>query len=170
MIPQLQLWPSFPGSRIATRSGSDEMGKKADAAKDLRVQTGCLRTLNLATFNCRTLSTEARLLELQELGKIHWDVFGLSEVRRKHQGQLILRSGHILYYSWKKLGKMNGGIGFLVHKRLPNNIVEFESISDKVGKIVTSLKASDYLSICSHHMLHWWTGRGVLWGNLETTR
>ena len=101
----------------------------------------------MATFNCRSLSNESRLAELeQELSKIKWDIIGLSEVRRKDENYFDLRSKNIFYYKGNQKGQ-NGGVDFLIHQRLRNNIVEFEGISDRVARVVIKLNERYNLQI-----------------------
>ena len=145
MVIQSKLWPSFPGGQSDARYGSDGMFAMAEGAKNTRVPTGCLGKLvkldrlEIATFNCRSLSNEARLQELEEeLKFIKWDIIGLSEVRRKDEGMLELKSGHSFYFKGNKTGQ-NGGVGFLVNKRLKNNILEVEGVSDRLAKIEIKL-------------------------------
>ena len=93
-------------------------------------------TLQLATYNCRSLKSEDRLLELlSEAEKIKWDVIGLSEVRRKSEDLMTLREGHLFYYSGTKDGRL-GGVGFLINKKWKNNVEKIESVSDRVCKLI----------------------------------
>ncbi|XP_067127708.1 craniofacial development protein 2-like [Centruroides vittatus] len=103
--------------------------------------------MNLACYNCRSLSSEPRLQELEEeLLKIKWDVIGLSEVRRKGEGQIQLKSGHIFYYRGTENGK-NSGVCFIINKRWKDNILEVDSSSDRVARLVLRLSKRNKLQI-----------------------
>ena len=83
----------------ATDHGGGQTCDAAEGAKNLWLRTGRQWNLNLATFNCRTLSSEGSLaVLLEELSGIKWDVIGLSEVRRTDEAYTILASGHVLCY------------------------------------------------------------------------
>lgn len=91
--------------------------------------------LNVCTYNCRTLSNEAKLRELEsELELINWDVIGLSEVRRKGEDLIELQSGHMLYYHGTSNGRTSG-VGFIIHRRLKHLIVKCDSSSDRVARV-----------------------------------
>ncbi|XP_064424659.1 craniofacial development protein 2-like, partial [Latimeria chalumnae] len=95
----------------------------------------------------RTLSSEMKLQELEEeLRRIKWDIVGLSELRHKGEEQLELKSGHLFYHRGSKNGR-TGGVGFLIHKRLKNNIVELESISDRIARLVLKISKRYELQI-----------------------
>ncbi|RVE49548.1 hypothetical protein evm_005776 [Chilo suppressalis] len=58
------------------------------------------KTLNLATYNGRTLRLDSHLAQLEEeLRHIRWHVLGLSEVRRAGEDTLTLESGHLAGWS-----------------------------------------------------------------------
>lgn len=55
------------------------------------------RTRNIYwTWNAQTLRSEDRVVQLEEeLKHVHWDIIGLSKLKRKGEGQLSLKSGNI---------------------------------------------------------------------------
>ena len=64
---------------------------------------------HIFTFNTRTLGDEEKVLELeQEIKKINWTIIGLSEVRRKGENCITLKSGHKLFYKRNKEQKLGG--------------------------------------------------------------
>ena len=104
-----------------------------------------ITTLQFTTYNCRSLKSEERLLELlNEAEKIKWDVIGLSEVRRKSEELLTLKEGHLFFYRGTKDGR-NGGVGFLINKRWKDNVVKIEGVSDRICKVV--LKINERYSV-----------------------
>ncbi|XP_048520198.1 uncharacterized protein LOC125503566 [Dendroctonus ponderosae] len=69
------------------------------------------------------------MIQLKEkLKKIKWDVVGLSEVRRRRENQVTLGSGNLFHYKGLEK-KSEGGVGFMVHKRLRANIKEVKKLA-----------------------------------------
>lgn len=97
--------------------------------------------MNICTYNVRTLRTESDLLGLlEELALIKWEIVGLSEVRRLGEDQKILNDGHVLCWRGKSEGnKQELGVGFLIHKRLEKNFIEFHSVSERVASVILKL-------------------------------
>ena len=90
--------------------------------------------LHLATYNVRTLSDECHLVSLEnEIEKIKWDVIGISEMRRPGENVVELASQHIMFN--KGNDKKQGGVGFLIHKKLKGNIEEFHATSNRVASV-----------------------------------
>lgn len=101
----------------------------------------------LCSYNIRTLLSEERMIELEEeLQKIKWDVIGLSEVRRRGENQVTLRSGNLFHYKGLE-DKSEGGVGFIVHKRHLASIKEIKSISSRVIYLVIRLNTRYSLKI-----------------------
>ena len=129
--------PLVPGSPAIPGSGSGHGNGGARGVKNLRQRFRCQpRRLDLATFNARTLRTDEKVIELEEvLSKLRWSIIGLSEVRREGEDSIILNSGNLLYYrEGEHLSQ--GGVGFIVHKSLVNNVVRVESVSSRVAFLV----------------------------------
>ncbi|XP_044766144.1 craniofacial development protein 2-like [Coccinella septempunctata] len=109
--------------------------------RNRKVHYSTNRTLHIATFNTRSLLSQERLTELEcEVENIKWDVIGLSEVRRRGEQLITLKSGHNLYYAGEE-DKSIGGTGFLIHKRHNANIVSLKKISTRVICLVLKLTA-----------------------------
>ena len=90
--------------------------------------------LHLATYNVRTLSDECHLVSLEnEIEKIKWDIIGISEMRRPGENVVELASQHIMFN--KGNDKKQGGVGFLIHKKLKGNIEEFHATSNRVASV-----------------------------------
>ena len=136
MPVQINQWPSVPGGQNAPVLGSKQESRMAEGAKNLRVSC---QGINICTLNCRSLSTEDRLLELEEeLQHITWDIVGLSEVRRKGEDFLDLKSGNMFYYQGTDNGRCSG-VGFLVSKNIKNNVIKATSFSDRVAMLTIKL-------------------------------
>ena len=160
MTRNLNQWPLVPGSEGVPGYGGGQGHSRARGAKNLRGnRPGHHRLMNLCTYNTRTLSTEADLAVLmEELSCIKWDVVGLSEVRRLGEEQKVLKSGHAFYWRGKPEGnKQEHGVGFLVHKDLEGNLLEFFSINERVASVTFKLNERYRLKIvqvyaptCSH--------------------
>ncbi|XP_045466606.1 craniofacial development protein 2-like [Harmonia axyridis] len=91
--------------------------------------------LYLATYNVRSLHSEERLIELEQ---IKWDVVGLGEVRRRGEQLCKLKSGHIFYHAGNENSSI-GGTGFLIHKRHDPSIVSIKKISPRVIYVILRL-------------------------------
>lgn len=85
-----------------------------------------------------------------ELEKIKWDIVGLCEVRRPGEEVTILQSGHVLYHrEGTILGQ--GGMGFMVNRKLKSRITEVNSLSDRVIYIKLKLSNMYELKIIQVH-------------------
>lgn len=93
--------------------------------------------LYIATYNVRTLSTHARLLELMNaLENTKFDVIGLSEIRRL--GNSIQEYDNVILYY---IGETPGlyGVGFLVKKYLKPYIESFNGMSERVALLTLNI-------------------------------
>ncbi|CAK1602653.1 unnamed protein product [Parnassius mnemosyne] len=135
MIKVTKIRPPVPGAPAIPGYGSDHGNGWAEGAKNLQWRFGChLRRLDLATYNARTLRTDEKILELEEeIDKLRWNVIGLSEVRRKGEDTVILESGNLFYH---RDHLSQGGVGFIVHKSLVNNVVKIGSVSTRVAYLI----------------------------------
>lgn len=66
-----------------------------------------------------------------QLNKIKWDIVGLSEVRRRGESQITLRSGHLFHYKGDD-NLSQSGVGFMVNKRHVANRIEIKCLSARV--------------------------------------
>lgn len=67
-------------------------------------------------------------------------------MRRKGEELTELKSGNMLYYRGTRNGRISG-VGFLIHKRLKDRIVKYESASDRVAKIELKISKRNKLQI-----------------------
>jgi len=140
-MTQTTQWPSVPGGLVIPGYGNGQIKSQAEGAKNHRGGPGYhgQRTLHIATYNIRTLSTEQKTLELEEeLIRIKWDILGLSEVNRRGENQIALKSGHLLQYKGEE-NIARGGVGFMVHKKHIKDIVKIESICSRVIYLILKL-------------------------------
>lgn len=94
--------------------------------------------LYILTYNVKTLSTYERLLDLNEaLTNIKYDIIGLAETRR-FGTKIEEYEQYILCHTGETPGLY--GIGFLVNKRLKNNIESYIGLSERVGILNITLK------------------------------
>src|SRR5277367_227625 len=92
-------------------------------ARKLRV----VQNMYVGTYNVRSLLGEDRLVELEEeLKAIKWDIIGLSETRRHGENMQKLVSENILY-TIGHANKSQAGVGYIVHKDMAGNVIEFRS-------------------------------------------
>lgn len=94
----------------------------------------------IATYNIRTMSNPEHLVKLEkELEHIKWDVLGLCETRLPGEKTTILKSGHILHQNNSVERTGQGGVAFLINKKLKHLITEVNSISDRVIYMILKL-------------------------------
>ena len=138
MISNNKTRPPVPGSFASPGSGSGQGTGGAGGAKNPRERPGYHpnRRLALVTHNVRTMRTDERIAELEEeLSRLRWDIVGLSEVRREGEDTMTLKSGNLFYYR-EGDQQSQGGVGFLVHRSLINNIITIESVSSRVVYLI----------------------------------
>ena len=119
--------------------GSESVKKGAECAKNAWVWTGCHWDLNICTYNALSLSSDDRMIELEEeILRIKWNIIGLSEVHRKGKGSIILNNtGHTVYYSGSH--EQRHGVGFVVNKNIVHNVISFRGLSDGVAKLTVRI-------------------------------
>ncbi|XP_044755023.1 uncharacterized protein LOC123313977 [Coccinella septempunctata] len=86
------------------------------------------------------MRTSERLIQLEkELEHIKWDIVGLCETRLPGEKTTVLKSGHMLYQNNAANPSGQGGVAFLINKRLKHLITETKSVSDRVIYMVLKL-------------------------------
>ena len=129
----------FPESRTKlivcpTDSGGDKImtSKHTNTKKPLK--------LNVATYNARSLSTEEKIMEMEsELSKIKWDIVGVSEVKQRGESLKKLKSGHLFYQVGSET-ETTGGVGFFIHRKHEDNIIEIKNVSTRVAFLTKKLQ------------------------------
>ena len=108
--------PLVPGLHVDPVTAATGIISVKGGAKNLQAPTSCppKQTLFIGTFNVRTLSTEDRILELEEaLKQLKWDILGLSETRLIKEDLIRLKSGNYLFYHGHETDRI-GGVGILI--------------------------------------------------------
>ena len=79
------------------------------------------------------------MIELEEeISRIKWNIIGLSAVRRKGKGSIILNNtGHTLYQSGSD--EQRHGVGFMVNKNIAHNVISFRGLSDRVSELTVRI-------------------------------
>jgi len=94
--------------------------------------------LSIATYNIRSMNKDDKVYELEEeLKQIKWDVLGISEVRRRGEQCIQLKSGNTFYYRGALQDEEDniGGVGFMLNKTIATKVTEFKSFSKRVALI-----------------------------------
>ena len=119
--------PSVPGRSAIPSQGGGSGNGGARSAKNPRVMVGRQPQLTLATYNRRTLRLDEHLAQLEEeLPNIRWHILVLCEVRREGEDTVTLESGHLMYFR-EGDQRSQGGVGFIVHETLSDNVIEISS-------------------------------------------
>ncbi|XP_072403145.1 uncharacterized protein [Diabrotica undecimpunctata] len=146
--------------------------RRAEGAKNLRSLNhypARSTTLYVATYNCRSLANQAKLIELEnEAVNIKWDVIGISEVRRKDKELIELESGNILYHKGTENGRTSG-VGFLINKKWKDRIVDIASTSDRVASLSLRLSRRYTIQIVQVISPHTYDQVYVAWGTMESS-
>uniref|UniRef100_A0AAR5PXW6 Endonuclease/exonuclease/phosphatase domain-containing protein n=1 Tax=Dendroctonus ponderosae TaxID=77166 RepID=A0AAR5PXW6_DENPD len=103
--------------------------------------------MHIASYNVQTLSSEANILEIEvELNDIKWDIVGVSEVKRRGEDQITLRSGHTFHFKGEE--DSSGGVGFFVHKKHIPNLKKIECVSPRDIAVLSEISVgSDHRMI-----------------------
>ena len=92
------------------------------------------------------------MIELEEISRIKWNILGLSEVRRKGKGNIILNNtGHTLYYSGSD--EQRHGVGFMVNKNIAHNVISFRGLSDRVAELTVCINKRYQLKCIQVYLL-----------------
>ncbi|XP_072018244.1 craniofacial development protein 2-like [Amphiura filiformis] len=107
------------------------------------------RSINICTYNTRTLRTEESLESLiDELRDLKWDIIGLSETKRAGEGIEELKGGAWLYNHGKTEDNRNAkGIGFMIHPKFKDYIREIKYYSNRVVSLDVQLTANNHLCV-----------------------
>ena len=107
----------------------------------LKKKQTTITTLQVATYNVRTLSDNNQLNNLEEeLKNVNWEVIGFSKMRHPSEAMVELPNNNIFYNSGNS--KKQDGVGFLIHEKLRSNIEGFKAISDRVASVVIRISKS----------------------------
>ncbi|XP_072048728.1 craniofacial development protein 2-like [Amphiura filiformis] len=145
MTVQRKPRPSVPSSSGQSKVGNGLTGEGAEGAKNLwKKNKSCQQKLNICTYNTRTLVGEDKLEN--ELEHINWDIVGLSEIKRRGEELVELRSGSMFYYKGRD-NDSNSGVGFLVNKNIKDKIISYRHSGDRIAQIIIQLSERYRLQI-----------------------
>lgn len=72
--------------------------------------------MHIATYNVRTLLSDDNVLELKkELEEIRWNIVELSEVRKRDEKQIVLKSSQLFHHKSQDTASEND-VRFIIHK------------------------------------------------------
>lgn len=138
MTRQLKPRPRIPGV-LYPLQGSGRTMMQNRGAKNLQVMAGCPLSMNLATYNTRTLNSDSRMEELErELEHINWDILGICETRIKGEKCIKLKSGNTFYRKNSDESSL-GGVAILISKKYSDKIQDLRAISNRVILAVIQL-------------------------------
>ncbi|XP_072043116.1 craniofacial development protein 2-like [Amphiura filiformis] len=140
MTVQRKPRPSVPSSSGQSKVGNGLTGEGAEGAKNLwKKNKSCQQKLNICTYNTRTLVGEDKLIDLEnELEHINWDIVGLSEIKRRGEELVELRSRSMFYYKGRD-NDSNSGVGFLVNKNIKDKTISYRNSGDRIAQIIIQL-------------------------------
>lgn len=100
----------------------------------LSTSFGAVNQIFVSTYNVRTLSSDAHLIEIENaLKTVNYDIIGLCEVKRTGQ-ETFEQNGNIIHY----VGYNNrrGSVGFIIKSTWREKIQIFKDFSDRVTVVL----------------------------------
>jgi endonuclease/exonuclease/phosphatase family metal-dependent hydrolase len=112
-------------------------------------ETGKLTTINLCTYNVRTLKAEEKLENLlEDREDFKWDVVGLAETKREEEGLIELKGGSWLFNHGKTEDNKDArGVGFLIHTKFKDFVKEVKSYSNRVISMNVQLTSNKQMCV-----------------------
>lgn len=138
--------PGPPGGGLVVRPATyhckKEFAKKSQQTKVRRKNGIGLRRrqrntskLNIGTWNVTALLKPGKMQELvEQITQTKLDIIALQEIRWSGNG-IINKKDFTLYYSGSDKRKGQPGTGFLVLKKLQNNIMDFKHFKERMCKL-----------------------------------
>ena len=124
-----------------TQNYNNKKFTKPEASKVMDHRLEQKGVLYIGTYNVRSLLGEDRLIELEEeLKNIKWSIIGLAETRRHGECITKLVSGNVLYTIGQD-NKSQAGVGFLVHKDIAKNVMQFKGASERAAMLIVKLNS-----------------------------
>ena len=107
--------------------------------------------ISVGTWNVRTLRPAGKLEQLTHaMGRCHWNIMGLCEMRWKNFGEMSTDDGHKVY-SIGEEDRHEYGVGFLVHKDIVSAVLGCRPVSSRLISIC--LRAAPLISP-SYRFMH----------------
>ena len=132
-------------SRETTSHSSLLVARQSDVPRKLN-------QAKIATMNCRTLSSDVRVKELQQLASdMSIDVLAVQELKCTPldvQKSLLLPGWQFLLKETPSPGV--GGIGFLLSPRAVKTLLLFSFPSHRIGKIVVDVRDRRFHIFCAY--------------------
>ena len=90
---------------------------------------------SVGTWKVRTLRPAGKLEQLTHaMGRYHWNIVGLCEMRWKNIGEMSTDDGHNVYCSGEA-DRHEYGVGFLVHKDIASAVLGCRPVSRRLISI-----------------------------------
>lgn len=101
----------------------------------------------IATWNVRGLAGKEQEL-VQEFEEEKLDMMGITETKKKGQGEVEMGEGHLLIYSGVDEGtRAKGGVGCIICREHKKFIKSWEAITERILKVEMSLRQNTTLII-----------------------
>lgn len=112
-------------------------------------KAGLLTQIHLCTYNVRTLKSDETLESLlEELEGFKWDIIGLAETKREGDGLIELENGSWLFNRGKTEDNRDAkGVGFLIHPKFKDHIMEVKSYSNRVVALNIQLTGKEQMCV-----------------------
>lgn len=105
-----------------------------------------MEDLKIIHYNCQGIANEERVYEFErELGKIKWDIIGISETRRCGEELTKRNNGNWLFSYGETKG--HRGVGFYVKNSLTNRIIECKGINERIAVLKLKLNSLTNITI-----------------------
>lgn len=106
---------------------------------------GAINQILVSTYNVRTLSSDAHMIELENaLKTVQYDILGICEVKRTGQ-ETYEQNGNIIHYVG--FNNRRGSVGFVIKSKWRENIKFFKDFSDRVSAVLLRLNKNDALAV-----------------------
>ena len=91
--------------------------------------------ISVGTWNVRTLRLAEKLeQQTHAMGRCHWNLLGLCEMRWKKIGEMSTDDGHKVYFSGEQ-DRHEYGVGFLLHKDMASAVLGCRPVSSRLISI-----------------------------------
>ena len=95
--------------------------------------------LQVLHFNSRGFADNTRLYEFEkELGKLKWDIIGISETRREGEKLIKRKNGNYFYYFGETKGYR--GTGFYIRSNIMKKVLVVKGISERISVLKLNIQ------------------------------
>ena len=140
-------------NKIVTETATSENTRTDQLDDDPRNRTRNMnwkKTHNFGTWNVRTLNRTGAAEEFeQEMKRYKMAVTALQEIRWPGQGRKDMKDGSI-FYSGRREGKHEEGVGFYIKKEIVPDVCEFEPISSRIARLRLATRWFKVTMIAAH--------------------